>query len=199
MNRMIRCISLLSLTIALALPGLAQVPTPPVAPPANAPGVPAPPVAPPTPKAKKAKAKKEKKSKKQEGTTKSATDKEKPTDAANATPGATVTPTTTTPSAATTVATPSRVAQPAAAGTTATAVKTPKTREAKSGKGRTKSDKPAVIVRSTPLPGDVWVNTDTGIYHGAKSKWYGKTKEGTYMSESEAKSRGYRVSKSKTE
>jgi len=39
----------------------------------------------------------------------------------------------------------------------------------------------------------VWVNTDSGIYHKAGTRWYGKTKQGKYMTESEAQKAGYRA------
>jgi cytoskeletal protein RodZ len=38
----------------------------------------------------------------------------------------------------------------------------------------------------------VWVNTDSGIYHKPGTKWYGKTKQGKYMTEADAKKAGYR-------
>lgn len=39
----------------------------------------------------------------------------------------------------------------------------------------------------------VWVNTDSGVYHKPGSRWYGKTKQGKYMSEADAVKAGYRA------
>jgi hypothetical protein len=44
-------------------------------------------------------------------------------------------------------------------------------------------------------PGMVWVNTETKVFHQPGDKWYGKTKRGKYMKESDAVAAGYRAAK----
>jgi hypothetical protein len=48
----------------------------------------------------------------------------------------------------------------------------------------------------TPAPGGghgmVWVNTDSKVFHREGSRYYGKTKQGKYMTEDEALKAGYR-------
>jgi len=38
----------------------------------------------------------------------------------------------------------------------------------------------------------VWVNTNSGVYHCPGTRWYGKTKQGTYMTQAEAQKKDYR-------
>jgi hypothetical protein len=49
------------------------------------------------------------------------------------------------------------------------------------------------IASESPLnPDDVWVNTKSGKYWKPGSHYFGKTKQGEYLSEEEAVQKGYR-------
>lgn len=50
--------------------------------------------------------------------------------------------------------------------------------------------------RSAPaLSTRVWVNTETGVYHCPNSKLYGKTLDGEFMSEAQARGSGHHASR----
>ena len=51
------------------------------------------------------------------------------------------------------------------------------------------------VAQSPPGKGMVWVNTDSKVYHYEGDRWYGKTKQGKYMTEADAIAAGYRSSK----
>ena len=55
----------------------------------------------------------------------------------------------------------------------------------------------AAATSATPPPGGghglVWVNTDTRVYHKEGSRFYGKTKNGKYVSEADAIKEGNRA------
>jgi hypothetical protein len=57
----------------------------------------------------------------------------------------------------------------------------------------------AMATNATPAPGggkgQVWVNTDSHVYHKEGSKFYGKTKQGKYMSEQDAIKEGDKAAK----
>jgi hypothetical protein len=44
----------------------------------------------------------------------------------------------------------------------------------------------------------VWVNTASGVYHCPGTRYYGATKVGVYLTEPQARSRGYRPATNRT-
>jgi cytoskeletal protein RodZ len=67
----------------------------------------------------------------------------------------------------------------------------------KSQKASSAKSEPSAKITQTQIDaakasGQVWVNTDTGVYHKG-GRWYGKTKQGKFMDEKEAKKAGYKA------
>jgi len=63
------------------------------------------------------------------------------------------------------------------------------------------TSRPPKDMRSEAAPGGgagkVWLNTATNTYHCSSDQWYGKTKAGEYMSESQAKAKGGHAARGK--
>jgi hypothetical protein len=57
------------------------------------------------------------------------------------------------------------------------------------------ASKAAATNPGTPGNGQVWVNTESHVYHKAGSRYYGKTKQGKYMSEADAIKEGDHAAK----
>lgn len=100
-----------------------------------------------------------------------------------ATPAPTATP-------AGTVAAATPAASPAAP---AAASPTP-AKKTRAKKNAAASGTPSEVLNATPAPGGgpgmVWVNTKSKVYHKQGSRYYGKTKQGKYMSEQDATAEG---------
>lgn len=83
-------------------------------------------------------------------------------------------------------------AAPAPAPAPAATAPAPKPMAAPTGAGEFQTE--AEAKGRCPTDTVVWINTKTGIYHFAGTRSYGKTKQGAYMCEADAKAAGRRAS-----
>ena len=81
----------------------------------------------------------------------------------------------------------------------AAASATPASNPATAGATPAAKEHKAPAPQATQAPGggngQVWVNTETHVYHKEGSKWYGKTKKGKYMTEADAVKEGDKPAK----
>ncbi len=88
---------------------------------------------------------------------------------------------------------PSALAKPQADTSTQQTTPTTTTKTTKK-KATSAGSASASEIAAAKAKGEVWVNLDTGIYHKG-GRWYGKTKNGKFMTQQEAKAAGYKESK----
>ena len=92
-------------------------------------------------------------------------------------------------------AAPAASAAPAPGATAPAAPPPAKSSSPSAGKATESAKSSPTQSQVPPEKGMVWVNTKSGVFHYEGDRWYGKTKEGKFMTEADAVKAGYHASK----
>jgi len=92
-------------------------------------------------------------------------------------------------------AAPAAAAAPTPAATAPAAPPPAKSSSPSAGKATESAKSSPSQAQVPPEKGMVWVNTKSGVFHYEGDRWYGKTKDGKFMTEADALKAGYHASK----